>query len=221
MCSSLGSSAQDLLHGFFKILRSCTKAQACCQHGQLKPAYPQRRWASMSLTQEVPPGMSPRRWTQGSSTPTTLLGPSKYHSTTALLHIPPSTFRNKTASLLLFSRDWATSSWEELLALVSHVAGTTRRCCPSREPGGNRTDRIAGDSSGELDLAPLPGSSQTLLAWHKLLPHTCLAEMEINCKAKEVPGGSRSEQGWLEGIEKSRRWLWLNGEEEQGCVPAC
>lgn len=56
-------------------LRSCTKAQACCQHGHLKPAYPQRRWASMSLTQEVPPGMSPRRWTQGSSTHTTLLAP--------------------------------------------------------------------------------------------------------------------------------------------------
>lgn len=104
---------------------------------------------------------------------------------------------------------------------MSRVAGTTRRCCHSRERGGHRTDRIAGDSSGELDLAPFPGSSQTLLAWHKLLPHTCLAEMEINCKAKEVPGGSRSEQGWLEGIGESRCWPWLNGEEEQGCVSAC
>lgn len=94
--------------------------------------------------------------------------------------------------------------WEELLALLSPVAGTKRRCCPSREPGRHGTDRIAGDSSGELDLAPLPSSSQTLLAWHKLLPHTCLTGMEINCKAKEVPGGSRSGQGWLEGIGKSR-----------------
>lgn len=156
----------------------------------------------MSLSQEVPPGMSPRRWTQGSSTPTTLLGPIQHHGTTALLDIPP--FRNKPASLLLFSREkLGTShrpSWKELLALVSPVAGTKRRCCPSREPGGHGTDRIAGDSSGQLDLAPLPGSSQTLLAWHELHPHTCLAEMEINCKAKEVPGGSRSEQGWLEGI---------------------
>lgn len=177
----------------------------------------------MSLTQEVPPGMSPRRWTQGSSTPTTLLAPIPMSQQLCCTSLR--TFRNKPASLLLFSREkLGTShrpSWEEPLALVSPVAGTKRRCCPSREPCRHRTDRIAGDSSGELDLAPLPSSSQTLLAWHKLLPHTCLTGMEIYCKAKEVPGGSRSGQGWLEGIGKSRCWLWLNGEEEQGCVPAC
>lgn len=162
----------------------------------------------MSLTEEVPPGTSPGKWTQGSSTPTSLLGPipMSWHNSSAA---HPTQHLQKQTSLSppIFQKLGTIHrpSWEELLALVSHVAGTRRRC--SREPCGHGTDRIAGDSSGELDLAPLPGSSQTLLAWHKLLPHTCLAEMEINCKAKEVPGGSRSEQEWLEGIGNSRYWL--------------
>lgn len=206
MCTSLGSSAQDLLHGFFKILRSCKKAQACCQHGHLKPIYPGRRRASISMTEEVPPGTNPG--TQGGSTPTSLLGPiSMSQHNTSAAHATQPLQKQTSLSPPIFQKLGTSHrpSWEELLALVSHVAGTKRRC--SREPGGHGTDRIAGDSSGELDLAPLPGSSQTLLAWHKLLPHTCLAEMEINYKAKELPGGSRSEQGWLEVIGKSRCWL--------------
>lgn len=106
VCSSLSSSAQDLLHGFFKSLRSCTEAQACCQHGHLKPAYPRRRWASMSLTQEVPPGMSPRRWTQGSSTPPAPLGPIPMprHNNSAA-HPTQHLQKQTTPSPLIFQRE--------------------------------------------------------------------------------------------------------------------
>lgn len=73
------------------------------------------------------------------------------------------------------------------------------------------TDRIAGDSSGELDLAPLPGSSQTLLAQYKLLP-THMPCRDVNEKL-QGKGGARSRrgQGWLEGAGVA--WLVMGTQD--------
>lgn len=77
---------------------------------------------------------------------------------------------------------------------MSHVVGKRRRC-PSRESwAGVGTDRIAGDSSGELDLAPLPGSSQTLLGSLQALP-THMPRRDVNKELRGKGGARRQQEG--------------------------
>lgn len=75
---------------------------------------------------------------------------------------------------------------------------------------GRGTDRIAGDSSGALDLALLPGSSQTLLAQDKLLP-THVRRRDVN-KKLQGKGGNRRGHRVTVGMT---RWAWLNREGER------
>ena len=143
-----------------------------------------RQAAPVSLMQRVPPGMNPRRWTWGSPIPTASLGPiatSRHNSSPE--HLTQHLQKETGPCIPIFQRE-TSPGW-------AYATGPLGRSCwhwcstrwgPGRARGdaalrgswaGMGTYHIAGDSSGELDLALLPGSSWTLLAQCKLLPtHT-------------------------------------------------
>lgn len=144
-----------------KIPRSCTKAPDSCQYGHLKPVCPQRRWASgrqhqpCSSTSVPDPASASRNEPEGTDTgqPHTQCSPGSHPNVTAqqlrcASHPAPSKrtwppyphFPERNQSRLGTSHK---PSQEELLALMSYVAGTRsgkRRRCPSSEMG-RRGDR--------------------------------------------------------------------------------
>lgn len=176
--------------------------QGYYQCGHIKPTCPQRRWASGRQHQHPWPSKcledEPEVTDTGQPHTCHCPGPhpnaaaQQFHCTSHTTSLCTLIFQRETSpgwaqptgSLWRSCWHWCPMWWGP---------GWSRGDAALRGSwAGTGTDRIAGDSSGELDLALLPGSSQTLLAWCKLLP-THMPSSDVN-KELQGKGGAQKKE---------------------------